>query len=87
MPFSAVSLHTCIAGLYFFAKPLTTHGDFATEICKIETKFSYVVAKCDCIFSLISSPVGNKLQGMMGIPDFPEKSSQCRVENQQIQPT
>ena len=31
-------------------------GDFATKICEIATKFSYLIAKCDWIFSLISSP-------------------------------
>ena len=31
-------------------------GDFATKICEIATKFSYLVANCDWIFLLISSP-------------------------------
>ena len=32
-------------------------GDFVTKICEIVTKFSYLIAKCDWIFSLILSPV------------------------------
>ena len=39
-------------------------GDFATKICEIATKFSYLIAKCDWIFSLISSPeLLNKFYG------------------------
>ena len=51
-PFSAVSLHTSIAGSYFFAKPLTTQCSAA--ILQLN---SHVIAKCDWIFSLILSPV------------------------------
>ena len=31
-------------------------GNFATKICEIATKFSFLIAKCDWIFLLISSP-------------------------------
>ena len=67
-PFSAVSLHICIAGSYFFSKNADNtmqRGDFATKICKIATKFSYLVANCDWIFLLISSPALNVHTKMM----------------------
>ena len=31
-------------------------SDFVTKICEIATKFSYIIAKYDWIFSLILSP-------------------------------
>ena len=52
-PFSAVSLHK-YCGLIFFAKPLTT--ECSAAILRLKTKFSYLIAKCDWVFSLISSP-------------------------------
>ena len=47
-------------------------GDFATKSYEIATKFSYLIAKCDWMFSLTSSPerVNIHVQKLMYRYDF-----------------